>query len=87
MANKAKTTETLRKTLFDVMDGVVDGTMDIKQAKTACDVAGRIIETADLEITVAKTYASFDDRGVDISIGAHLLANPVLGHDKESEVE
>jgi len=80
MADKARTTETLRSTLFDVIDDLRDRKIEVKEAKAVCDIAGRIIETADLEITVAKTYADIDKKDVDISIGAYLLTAP---DDKE----
>lgn len=70
---KTRTTETLRETLFEVMDRIMEGTIEVKEAKAVCDTAGRIIESAELEISIAEFYAKHDAKGTDVSIGRHLL--------------
>jgi hypothetical protein len=68
-----RTTEDLRETLFGVIDDLRAGRIDKKDAQVICNLAKSIIETADLEITVAKTYLEIDKKGTDTAIGAYLL--------------
>lgn len=49
----SNTIDDLRKHLFDTLDGLKDKEkpLDIERAKAVCDVAGKIIETAKVEVS------------------------------------
>ncbi len=63
---KHRTTEDLRDTLFDTIDGVRSGHIDTRQAKAVSDLADKIIKTADLEMDYARTCDQLDksDNGI-----------------------
>ncbi|CAE7161643.1 unnamed protein product [Symbiodinium microadriaticum] len=48
--SKVITTEDLRETLLDTLKELRAGTIDVKQAKAVSDMAGKIIDTAKLEL-------------------------------------
>ena len=48
------TIETLRKSLFETMDAVKNGTMSIEQAKTVSDIGQVIINSAKVEVDFVK---------------------------------
>lgn len=76
MADKATlTTESLRETLFTVMDRVMSGSLDAREAKAVVDAAGRIIDSADLEIRIAEFYSRQDARDSGLVVGRHLLVS------------
>jgi len=49
----SNTIEDLRKHLFETLEGLKDKEkpLDIERAKAVCDVAGKIIETAKVEVS------------------------------------
>ncbi|WP_269633180.1 hypothetical protein [Pelomonas sp. BJYL3] len=56
MSNKSITD--LRATLFDILAGVKDGTIDIDRARAANDVAKTIVDTAKVEVDYLRTVGS-----------------------------
>lgn len=46
----SKTVEDLRAALFETLDAVKAGTMDVDRARAVSEVAGQIIQTAKVEI-------------------------------------
>lgn len=73
MANKAKTTETLRETLFDTLDDLKAGRIDHKEATVISKLADSIIKTADIELKYSKTISTLDKQDQGISPGPLLL--------------
>lgn len=79
MASKSKqkrTTDDLRELLFGTIEDLRSNKIDSKRAKTIADLAGRVIESAALEIAVAKQYADMDKKDLGISIGPYPLTLP-----------
>lgn len=70
-----KTTETLRATLFDVIDKVIDGSLDTDSAKVVGIMADKIIATAELELKHSETVSRLDAQGQGINTGTLLLVN------------
>jgi hypothetical protein len=54
MSNEKKTIEDLRNVLFDTIDAVKNGKMDIDRAKTISDLAQVMVNTAKAEVDYAK---------------------------------
>ena len=74
---KAYTTQTLRETLIDCINEVRSGRMESKQARDISALAGRVIETAKLEIEFAVNQSKLDRDDQGISAGPILLGESV----------
>lgn len=59
----ARNIEALREHLFDALDSLKDGTMDVDRAKAVSDIAQTIINTAKVEVDFMRA------RGSDRSTG------------------
>jgi hypothetical protein len=58
-----KTIENLRESLFDTLDGVKNGTIDVDRSKAVCEIANCIIDTARTEIELVKTIGAMNGSG------------------------
>ena len=63
-----QTTENLRSTLFEVVDNLVAGKMDVQEAAVICKAADQIIKSAALEIKYAETQARLEMMDTSTSI-------------------
>lgn len=70
-----KTTKDLRQILFETIEALRAKKIDPKEAREISGLAGRIIETADLEISFAKASSELDLQGQDINVGHILLTD------------
>lgn len=61
MVNKTHTTETLRQTLFETIEGVLADEISTKQGGVVADLAGQVIKTADLEMRYTKHLVGLDN--------------------------
>ena len=73
MVDKTHTTETLRKTLFSTIDGLLEGTVSEKAASQVANLAEKIVKTADLEMRYSEHLDKLDRSETGISPGAMLL--------------
>lgn len=73
MNEKGKTTEDLRQTLFDAIDAVKVGSMEIRVASSIVKLAEKIIQTAQLELEYSQTCSRLDKQDQGISTGPILL--------------
>lgn len=64
MDSKAHTTESLRQTLFETIEGVLGGAIETKNAAAVANLADKIIKTADLEMKYSRHMVEMD-RGSD----------------------
>ncbi|MDE2020645.1 MAG: hypothetical protein KGJ13_09945 [Patescibacteria group bacterium] len=71
----ARTTESLRASLFDAIDAVKAGKMDAQDANAICNLAEKIIKSASLEIQYALTCSKLDAQGQGVSPGKLLLTS------------
>lgn len=80
MVNKAHTTETLRQTLFETIEGVLSGKVTTQQAAQVANLSAGIIKTADLEMKYSRHVIHLDDKTKnpdEIASGPMTLAAPV----------
>lgn len=70
---KPLTTDTLRETLFETLQGVKDGSIDTDQAKAVGELATKIIDVSDLELRYTTLQGRLDEKGVELSPGRILL--------------
>lgn len=77
MGNKTHTTETLRQTLFESIEGVIDGSLSERKAAQVANLAGQICKTADLEMKYNEHI-----RKADAIDGAPAPGPMVLGHQR-----
>lgn len=49
-----RTAHGLREMLFDLLDGLRDGTISTRKARVQCEVAARIIDTGRLELAMVQ---------------------------------
>lgn len=70
-----KTTEDLRRTLFDVIEKVRTGDISTSEAVTISKLADNIIKTADLELKHAMAVSKLDKDEQGITPGPLMLAN------------
>lgn len=68
-----RTTEDLREILFNTLDDVRSGKIDHQQARAVGDLAGRIVDTAELELSYANTLERLDGGVSGVSPGRLLL--------------
>lgn len=73
--NEQRTTEDLRRILFDCIEKVQAGTMDHLGAREVATLADRIIKTAEIEIRYALACSTLDRQEQGISPGPLLLTN------------
>jgi hypothetical protein len=59
--NNTQTADGLRDRLFGALDGLIDGSMDVKVVEHICYVSEQIIKTAKVEMEMAVTYAKLRD--------------------------
>lgn len=60
MGNKTHTTETLRKTLFDTIEGVITGDIEEKKAMAIANLSSQIVKTGDLEMRYSDHVTRLD---------------------------
>ena len=51
----------LRATLKETIDMVISGKIEVDQANAVANLAGKIVDTAKLEVTAAKVYSDLAD--------------------------
>ena len=73
MDSETRTTETLREILFKTLDGVSQGTTDLKTAQQVANLADKILKTADIELKYSLTVSRLDKQEQGISPGPLLL--------------
>lgn len=86
--SKGKTTEDLRAILFDAIDSVKTGKMSVQEGREVGNLAGRIIETADLELRWSLAVSKLDKDDQKVTPGAVPLTKmivPKLGDDNGSD--
>lgn len=69
------TTETLREKLVNTLNGLQSGDVTPAQAHAVVKVSNAIIETAKMELEVAKTQSVLDKKGVEANAGPLLLVS------------
>lgn len=74
MGKQARTTESLRETLFDTLDQLSTGETTPQQAAQVANLAQVIIKTAELEIKYVLTLDKLDRGEQGLSPGPLLLA-------------
>lgn len=75
MDNSPHTTQTLRQTLFETIEGVIDGSVSEKKAAQIANLASNIVKTADLEMRYTEHLIKVDK--TDLKSGPMLLGHKV----------
>lgn len=70
---KHRTTEHLREMLFDTIDKIKSGQMDFQEAKAVSDLAGRIVQSAELELKYSEIMLKLRKEDDELSAGPVLL--------------
>lgn len=73
MAGKSITTETLRETLFETIEGVLDGSITTGQAGAVAKLSKEIISSAELEMDYARLLLDVDGSDTSVSPGRIFL--------------
>jgi hypothetical protein len=68
-----KTTEDLRRILFDTLDKVQKKQIDLGEASAIVNLSKAIVQTADLELKAAITLSRIDEANTGVSPGPLLL--------------
>lgn len=76
-----RTMDGLREAMFDIIDGVRNGTVAAKDAKEACNAARVILESIDTQLTVIATA----EQGGHMKIKDGDLPRLTLADDKEAD--
>ena len=71
------TIEDLRRRLFETIDGVRDGSIDIDKAKLVGDLSQVIVNTAKVEVEYLRTTGGGESTFIDTAIGADNLPNGI----------
>jgi cell shape-determining protein MreC len=67
----------LRRRLFETIDGVRDGSIDIDKAKLVGDLSQVIVNTAKVEVEYLRTTGGGESTFIDTAIGADNLPNGI----------
>ncbi len=81
MGDKAHTTQTLRQTLFETIEGVIEGTVTEKAAAQVANLADKIVKTADLEMRYTEHVLKADK--AEMAPGPMLLGQIKAPEEKD----
>jgi hypothetical protein len=74
-----KSINDLRDALFETLQGVKDGSLDIEKAKAINEVAKSIVETAKVEVDYLRVTGGGESTFIDSAIGASNLPPGING--------
>lgn len=75
----SKTMEDLRTSLFDTLQAIKDGSMDLDKARAVNEVAKTIVDTAKVEVDYLKTTGGGESSFIDSAVGAANLPDGITG--------
>jgi hypothetical protein len=79
VSDNTRTIEDLRARLFDAIDGVRAGTMDVDKARMVSEIAQVIVNTAKVEVEYLRTTGGGESSFIDTAIGAGNLPPGITG--------
>lgn len=71
------TIQDLRRRLFETIDGVKDGSIDIERARMIGDISQVIVNTARVEVEYLKATGGGESTFIDSAVGADHLPNGI----------
>ncbi len=75
----SKTIEDLRASLFEALEGVKSGTLDLDKARAINDVAKTIVDTAKVEVDYLRATGGGESTFIDSAIGSDNLPPGITG--------
>ncbi|HWH72873.1 MAG TPA: hypothetical protein VNV16_01240 [Methylibium sp.] len=75
----SKTIEDLRASLFEALEGVKSGTLDLDKARAINDVAKTIVDTAKVEVDYLRATGGGESAFIDSAIGIDNLPPGITG--------
>ena len=71
------TIQDLRRRLFETIDGVKAGTIDIERARMVSDISQVIVNTAKVEVDYLRATGGGESTFIDSAVGADNLPNGI----------
>lgn len=75
----SKTIEDLRQALFDTLQGVKDGTVDIDKARAINELGKTLVETAKVEVDYLRVTDGGESEFLSTAVGSNNLPPGITG--------